>query len=136
MTNCEALPELGGPRVAGTAADRRNATLSIADRLSLFLNACERADRELKLFKNAQLFKDGDAWNEWIASIAKLVAKPGCTISASLIHSKQEHKLLPPFVRLIRALQKRVPQEFVRKRRAEALAKAVDRALRRQRQDS
>jgi hypothetical protein len=56
--------------VAGTAADRRNATLSLADRLSLFLNACERADSELKLFKNAQLFKDGDAWNSWVAAWA------------------------------------------------------------------
>jgi hypothetical protein len=135
MMYCEELPELGGARVSGSAAGRRHATRLLADILSRFLIACDRAESELKMFKKARLFDGGAAWNEWVAKIRDRLVEQGYRVSASPIHSKQEN--LPPFILLIKALQKRLPQESIWQRTSgEALAKAVDRALRRQPQDS
>jgi hypothetical protein len=135
MMNCKELPELGGAAIAGRKVGRRHATRLLADLLSRFLIACDRAESELKIFKKARLFDGGAAWNEWVAKIRDRLVEQGYRVSASLIHSKQEN--LPPFILLIEALQKRLPQEFIWQRTSgEALAKAVDRALRRQPQDS
>jgi hypothetical protein len=135
MMFCEELPELGGARVAGSATGRRQATLLLADLLSRFMMACDRAESELKMFRKAGLF-DGDAWNEWVASIRDSLKKQGLGITTAL-SSNIEQPYLPPFVRLIKALQKCLPAESVPQHTTrEALAKAVQRALRRPPQDS
>jgi hypothetical protein len=54
MMNCKELPELGGARVMGPATGRRYATRLLADLLSRFLFACDRAERELGLFKGKE----------------------------------------------------------------------------------
>jgi hypothetical protein len=138
MLNCKELPELGGAQVAGRTAGRRQATLLLADLPSRFLVACKEAERELKIFKNASLFKDGDAWNKWVFSLGQLLEEHGHYISASQIHSNDgyDEDLVPPFVLLIKALQKLLPHEFVRQRSDAALAKAAQRALRASPQDS
>jgi hypothetical protein len=118
---------------------RRQATLLLADLLSRFLIACDRADRELGLFKGkerkVELFKDGDAWNEWVASIGNILAEQGYRVTTAL-GFKNKQLSLPPFVRLIEALQKCLPAESVPQRTSEeALAKAAQRALRASPQD-
>jgi hypothetical protein len=88
--------------------------------------------KELKIFERAELFKVGNAWNEWVVALAQIIAKQGLQVSASMYYGTSKKSNLPNFVRLIRALHKIIPPELVpRHSTDEALAKAAQRALRR-----
>ena len=64
-----------------------------------------------KGFKRSEPFKDGDAWNEWVATIANDLTKEGLRVSTTPNKSGQSN-----FVRLIEALQrilqKRISAQF------------------------
>jgi hypothetical protein len=134
MMNCNKLQELGGDRVSGTAVGRRHATRLLADLLSRFLIACHSAEQDLG--RKSEYFRDGDAWNEWVASIRDSLKKQGLGITTAL-SSNPDQPELSQFIRLIKALQKRLPAQFVPPRSSgAALAKAVQRALSLPSQDS
>jgi hypothetical protein len=126
--NCE-RPELGGKAMPPKA---RFCTLRLANILNDFVAACDAASQELKIFERAEFFKDGDAWNELVASIADIVSSDGHLVSASMYHGKRNKSELPSFIRLIQALHSHIPTELVPQHRTgAALAKAVERAIRR-----
>jgi hypothetical protein len=86
--------------------------------------------KELKIFQRAELFKDGNDWNEWVVALAQIIEKQGIQVSASMYYGTSKKSNLPNFVRLIRALHKIIPPESVpRHSTDEALAKAVERAI-------
>jgi hypothetical protein len=129
--NCD-RPELGGKAMPPKA---RFCTLRLANILNDFVAACNAAAQELKnLEGNEKLprgvkpfepFKDGDAWNEWVATIANVLTKEGLRVSPTPNKSGQSK-----FVRLIEALHKRISPNLVPKRSGEdALEKAVQRAI-------
>jgi hypothetical protein len=126
--NCD-RPELGGRSVPPRS---RFCTRRLANILTDFVPACDAAMKELKIFERAELFKDGNAWNEWVVALAQIIAKQGLQVSASMYYGTSKKSNLPNFVRLIRALHKIIPPELVSRHSTdEALAKAAQRALRR-----
>jgi hypothetical protein len=126
--NCD-RPELGGRSVAPRS---RFCTRRLANILKDFVPACDAAMKELKMLERAEFFKDGDAWNEWVVALAKIIAKQGLRISTSMYYGTSKENNLPNFVRLIRALHKIIPPELVQHHSTDdALAKAAQRALRR-----
>ena len=124
--NCDA-PELGGKSVPPRS---RFCTRRLANILKDFVPACDAAMKELKIFQRAELFKDGNDWNERVVALAQIIEKQGIQVSASMYYGTSKKSNLPNFVRLIRALHKIIPPESVpRHSTDEALAKAVERAI-------
>jgi hypothetical protein len=131
--NCD-RPELGGKAVPPKA---RFSTLRLADILKDFVAACDAASTELKIFERADFFKDGDAWNELVASIADVIAKDGHRVSTAMYYGYSSRSELSSFVRLIQALHNYIPAELVPQHRSDAaLAKAIGRARQQKDQDS
>jgi hypothetical protein len=135
--NCD-RPELGGKAMPPKA---KFCTRQLANILKDFVAACNAATQELKMlegkgklpkgFKPSEPFRDGDAWNEWVATIANDLTKEGLRVSTTPNKSGQSN-----FVRLIEALQrilqKRVSPNLVPKRSTDdALEKAIQRAIHR-----
>src|SRR5262249_47508170 len=110
-------------------------TLRLSNILKDFVAACNAATQELKMlegkgklpkgFKRSEPFKDGDAWNECVATIANVLTKEGLRVSTTPNKSGQSN-----FVRLIEALHKRFPPNLLPKRSGDdALEKAIQRAI-------
>jgi len=129
--NCD-RPELGGKAMPPKA---KFCTRQLANILKDFVAACNAATQELKMlegkgnlpkgFKRSEPFKDGDAWNECVATIANVLTKEGLRVSTTPNKSGQSN-----FVRLIEALHKRIPPNLVPKRSGDdALEKAIQRAI-------
>ena len=120
-------PELGGTAAPPKA---RFCTLRLAKILDSFVTACDVANQDLKIYKSSNCFKDGVAWNEWVATIATIVKSDGHRVSTAMYRGKPSRSELPDFVRLIRALNNRIPDGLAPEHPTnEALAKAVARAL-------
>src|SRR5262249_23287201 len=98
--NCD-RPELGGKAVPPKA---KFCTLRLRNILNDFVVACDAASKELKILARADFFKDGDAWNELVASIADVIAKDGLRVSTAMYYGYSNRSELPSFVRLIQAL--------------------------------
>jgi hypothetical protein len=93
--------------------------------------AANRAAKAMHLEVAPQL--KGDAWNRWIAEICEVVMDAGLSATTSNDADKRANTATP-FIRLVRKLQKLLPNEARRPDdEDQALAKAIQRATKTQR---
>jgi hypothetical protein len=94
--------------------------------MASFVFACVRAEKESE--KDGG-FQRGEAWNEWVRDLAKILQKRGFRTRVRKDSDKSD--TTSPFVRFIRELQELIPQEFRRGSHSDvALATLVSKAIR------
>lgn len=100
---------------------------TLCDFLASLEGAARKATEIAPDEKSPQL--KGDAWDGWISNLSKIVTNAGLPATTSNDTDKRA-KTETPFVRLVRELQKLLPENARRRDHSDqALAKAIQRAL-------